>query len=221
MTLRVIRDALGAGVPEDHRELVLRAEARAETLLDMVDDLLTLSRIREAPLQEAKTELRLGALIADVMADLADHATQKQIALRAEVQPELPALHAQADALRAMLMNLVGNAIKYTPAGGQVTVAARPDMDGRQVTLTVTDTGQGIAPEDCERLFEEFFRTESARQSGVHGTGLGLTICKLTVEAHEGTIAVESTVGAGTSFIVRLPVAAPPEVSPQKARPAE
>jgi signal transduction histidine kinase len=105
-----------------------------------------------------------------------------------------------------MLVNLVGNAVKYTPAGGTVTVSAKAASDPPAVILRVSDTGVGIAAEDLPRLFEEFFRTETARQSRVHGTGLGLSLVKLIADAHHAQVAVESEVGRGTVFTVRLPI---------------
>jgi signal transduction histidine kinase len=103
-----------------------------------------------------------------------------------------------------MLDNLISNAIKFTPDGGNVTVRAA--VRGSNAVFEVADTGGGVADHDRERLFDPFFRSRDANARAVPGTGLGLTITKAIVDAHNGTIEVESTPGGGTTFRVRLPV---------------
>ncbi len=209
MVLRVVRDRLEDEAPAKLREMIGRAEARTETLLDLVDDLLTLSQMREAPLQEPFREVVVAALVDDVLASLADIAAHNDVTLTARVDPGLPVLHGQPESLRTMLLNLVGNGVKYTPSGGRVAVSAAYAPDAEEIVLTVSDTGAGIAAADLPRLFEEFFRADTARQSPVHGTGLGLSIVKLTIDAHHGTITVDSQEGQGSTFTVRLPMRGP------------
>jgi len=206
MTLRAIRDGLAGDVPERARDLAARAEARTETLLDTVGDLLTLSQVRQAPLQEPFAAIAASHLVEQAVEALSDSAEQHGVELRVHVDPGLPPLQGQAEGLRTALENLLGNAIKYTPAGGRVTLSAAPSADGRQVLVRVADTGIGIAAADLPRLFDEFFRTEAARALQVHGSGLGLAIVKAIVAAHQGEIVVDSEVGRGTTFIVTLPV---------------
>ncbi len=222
MTLRALRASLPPEVPDKFAELLQRAEARLETLLDTVGDLLTLSRMRQAPLQEPFTELAVSHLVEQVMDEMSDIAQQRGVLLETEIEPGLPPLYGQPEGLRTMLINLVGNAIKYTPSGGRVTVSAASEAGGNYVVLRVRDTGIGIAPEDLPRIFDEFFRTEAARRLQVHGSGLGLSIVKYTVEAHKGEIAVDSELGKGSTFTVRLPAAlwrspAPPAASKDSA----
>jgi signal transduction histidine kinase len=116
-----------------------------------------------------------------------------------------PALVITGDAfrLRQVLDNLIGNAVKYTPTGGRIGV--RLDAVGGQVELTVTDTGIGIAADDLPRLFEPYFRTDSAVRGGISGTGLGMGIARDIVVAHDGAILVDSEVGLGTTVTVRFP----------------
>lgn len=205
MMLRVMRDGLTGEVPAKLRQTLDRAEARTETLLDLVDDLLTLSRVREAPLQEPMTEVALPQLAEVAMDTLADIANNKQVTVTASFPAGLPPVSGQRDGLHTMLLNLLGNGIKYTPAGGSVTVSAELEANGQAVWLRVSDTGVGIGPEDLPRLFDEFYRTTSARESQVHGSGLGLSIVKAIVQAHGGEVKVESELGHGSTFSVRLP----------------
>ena len=214
LTLRVLRDGLAGELTPKQRELIVRAEARTETLLDLVDDLLTLSRVQEAPLPEPMQPVVLENIVNDVIESLADTAQAKGVAVIANIPQDLPTFPAQPDGLRTVLLNLVGNGIKYTPSGGRVEISASAEDNPPRVVIAVRDTGMGIAEEDIPRLFEEFFRTEAARQSQIHGTGLGLAIVKLIVEAHNGTVDVASKVGEGSVFTVTLPLTQPP--APEK-----
>jgi two-component system phosphate regulon sensor histidine kinase PhoR len=117
-------------------------------------------------------------------------------------------VQAVEDGLDRILVNLVGNAVKYTPAGGQVTVGLC--QTGDEAFVTVTDTGIGIPPEAQAHLFEEFYRAPNAREAKIIGTGLGLAIVKRLVELYHGTIAVESQIGVGSTFTVVFPVYALP-----------
>jgi signal transduction histidine kinase len=103
-----------------------------------------------------------------------------------------------------VLDNLLGNAIKFTPAGG--SVAIRTSQDQGAAVLEISDSGIGIAPADLERLFERFYRTDKAKGAAIQGSGLGLAISQTIITAHQGTIAVTSTPGTGTTFRLELPI---------------
>ena len=115
-------------------------------------------------------------------------------------------LYAEADEdrLRQIMMNLLSNGINYTPEGGRVTV--KVDGDDDHIRIRISDTGIGIPKKDLTRIFERFYRVDKARSRSSGGTGLGLSIVKHLVELHKGTIAVDSTVGAGSTFTIELPV---------------
>jgi signal transduction histidine kinase len=113
-------------------------------------------------------------------------------------------LWGQADQLERMLANLVGNAVKFTEAGGRVDLELR--STGRQAVLVVADTGIGIPPDERDQVFDQFFRSSLARDREIQGTGLGLSIVKAIVDQHRGTVTVESTPGAGSRFEVTLPL---------------
>jgi signal transduction histidine kinase len=128
------------------------------------------------------------------------------VALATELAPDLPPVLADHDRLAQILINLVDNAVKFTPAGGQVTVAAHRQA-GERVEITVRDTGIGIPPADLPRITERFYRVDKARSRELGGTGLGLAIVKHLVLAHGGELGIESEVGRGTTVRFTLPVA--------------
>jgi two-component system phosphate regulon sensor histidine kinase PhoR len=141
-------------------------------------------------------------------------ADKKQHELRSEVEPGLPLITGDQERLVQVVANLLDNAIKYTPEGGQITVSARripvsgqrmADGPRNGVELTVTDTGIGIPEKDRPRVFERFYRVDKARSRELGGTGLGLAIVKHIVEGHGGQIRVEGNVPSGSRFVVRLP----------------
>ena len=141
---------------------------------------------------------RLGEAHA-VTRDLAPLAESKGLKLVCEATPAIVA--GDSARLRQLVLILVDNAIKYTPREGTVTVSSR--KAGRRAELSVSDTGPGIAPEYQSRIFDRFYRADAARTQD--GTGLGLAIARIIAEAHEGSVGVQSTVGRGSKFTVRLP----------------
>lgn len=180
---------------------------------DLVLELLDLSRI-EAGLGVERRPCHLGVIVAEAVSSLRARATAKGVSL--QIQPPFD-LSSQDGAglvsgdralLRQALINLLDNAIKYTPAGGKVATGLSIDAQNGQskATIHVADTGMGIAPDEQARLFEKFYRTKRGDQSGVSGTGLGLAIVKSIVERHDGTVWVESRLNEGSTFYVSLPL---------------
>ena len=131
---------------------------------------------------------------------------ERQVMLVHDAQPYLPPMLADRQRLSQVLLNLVRNAITYTPAGGIVSIALRR-ADADRLLVTVADTGSGIAPADLQRVFERFYRTDASRARSSGGFGLGLAIARDLVEAMGGAITVESILGEGSSFHVTLPIA--------------
>jgi two-component system phosphate regulon sensor histidine kinase PhoR len=178
-------------------------ERNAERLQRLVEDLLDLSHI-----ESREFRLKLEAVAPDEAVDrvlslFRERAERKRVRLAAHVPRELPAIQADRRALEQVLTNLVDNAIKYCPEGARITVEGTADSEA--VNLTVVDSGPGIEKRHCDRLFERFYRVDAGRSRELGGTGLGLSIVKHLAEVMRGTVNLESTVGQGSRFTVRLP----------------
>ncbi len=172
-------------------------------LLRLINDLLFIAQIEDGQMTVEHDQVDLAAILADALDAAAPAAKAGEVELAAAVTANLP-ITGDRDRLAQLADNLISNAVKFTPAGGTVEVAAGATSGA--VWLEVRDTGIGINAEDQERLFNKFFRTRVATKASIQGTGLGLAISKAIVHAHGGTIEVESAEGAGTTFRVSLPV---------------
>jgi signal transduction histidine kinase len=169
----------------------------------LVDGLLDLSKIESGGWHPEPEVLDAAAVARESWALLADRAEHRQVEFETEVEPGAERVYADADAFRTVLSNLLDNALRYTPPGGTITLRARRDDGG--VRVSVKDTGAGITSEHLHRIFERFYRADSARSRDEGGTGLGLAIVKHLVEAHEGKVSAESAVGRGTEIVVWFP----------------
>jgi heavy metal sensor kinase len=189
--------------PEEYRRVLASSLEEVQRLIRLAEDLLLLSRSLAGP-EGARAPVDLEPLVLEVFEVGARLAHAAGVAVRVDATTPLAVLGDGA-ALRRALLNLVENAVKYTPRGGKVEIGlARADGTAE---ITVADTGIGIEPAEVERIFEPFHRLEAARVHDTGGAGLGLAIARTIVIAHGGTIAVESAPGAGSRFTVRLPVA--------------
>jgi signal transduction histidine kinase len=207
-----MRDAEIGLDPEVIRYLDVVAR-ETERLSALVDDLLAVARAEAGELQLTVSPVSVVQVVRHVREALGPMARSQRRVTLLERLPDggLPLVLADPDRLTQVMMNLVRNAVTYTPEGGLVSVEAMPDGPGH-VALSVADTGIGIAPEDLPRVFERFYRTDASRARSTGGFGLGLSIARDLVVAMGGTITVESEVGAGSRFTVRLPVARPAEI---------
>jgi len=173
--------------------------SHAERLAHLISDLLTLSRIESGAIPLEPVPVSVLSAVNRVTHLLEQKARDKEITLdKAESLVTMPNIQADPDKLEQILINLLDNAIKFTPAGGRVTVDASDLGDG--VRIEVKDTGFGIPPKDISRIFERFYRVDTARSRELGGTGLGLAIVKHIVQAHGGSVAVESIPGKGSTF---------------------
>ena len=195
--LGVIRE--GERPPGDYRQALDDLAEEANRLRGLTEDLLRLAR-GEDETTVTRERVALSDLLTDVADSLRPLAEDKGLALRVQV-PEGLALTGDMDALIRLFVNLLDNAIKYTERG-EITLTARPEAD--ELIVEVTDTGIGIPPEHLPRIFDRFYRVDSARSAG--GAGLGLAIARQIAKAHGGRLEVRSAPGAGSTFTIRLPV---------------
>lgn len=197
-------EALMDGVYDLTPENVAAIHRRTVVLSRLVADLRDLALAEAGQLRLERRPVALGEVIGQVSEGLQDQAREKGVTLRTEVDDGLPAVHADEQRIAQVLLNLLSNALRHTPAGGAITLAAEA-RDGR-VLVRVRDTGTGIPPEDLPHVFERFYRADRSRARSTGGTGLGLTIAKQIVEAHGGEIWAQSWLGAGSTFGFSLPV---------------
>jgi len=189
---------------EQQREYLARAEQRTVEQLELISDLLDLAHLQNPDLRIKHEPVNLAESLREVCELMSSRAQEKGVQFTVSVPEETPTISADPKHIKQLWSNLVSNAIKYTTEGG--TVAVTMAMQDKQVVTSVCDTGIGIAPEDLPRIFEEFYRTKAAKECSEMGTGLGLSIVKRILETYQGHIDVQSTVGKGSTFTIRLPL---------------
>lgn len=185
-----------------YQEVLRAINEEVDRLIRLVGSLLTLARADAGQIPLASEGVIPSELVSAAVEFVRPVMDQREIGLRVEPGPSLT-LHADEDLVLQLLLNLLDNAAKYTPAGGQVAVGWAASNGG--VELWVRDSGPGIAPEEASHVFERFYRVDKARSRSDGGVGLGLSICRWIAEAHGGSIAVESGPGQGATFTVSLP----------------
>jgi two-component system sensor histidine kinase/response regulator len=190
----------------DQREIMEIATAGGDTLLAMINDLLDVEKLESGSLQLEYTLVSAGNLVASAVAQVAPLAASKQLTLVSHIGADFPQFAGDENKLRRTVVNLLGNAIKFTPSGGTVTVDARCSVAEQSIVFSVSDTGEGIPAESLDRIFEKFGQVESRKGGRLMSTGLGLTFCRLAVEAHGGEIGVESAPGVGSKFHFTVPL---------------
>lgn len=196
--LEALRDGTLKPTPERFEAM----NQEATLLKRLVEDLRTLSLADAGELKLVYQPVSPRELLEQVKQSFEPLADERQIALRVEADNALPTLQVDRERMVQVLANLVSNALRYTPAGGVVTLRARQRQDG--VQLAVSDTGSGIPADKLPNVFERFYRTDESRTENQGESGLGLAIAKSIVEAHQGTISAESKVGAGTLMTITL-----------------
>src|SRR5262249_36902042 len=147
------------------------------------------------------------ALFEEVQADYVAQAQDKEIALAFNLPPKLPVIQGDRDKIVLALHNLIGNALKYTPTGGAVSVTV--DEAGGRLSVAVADNGIGIREEECELIFEKFYRAKDKRLASITGSGLGLALARQVARMHGGDVTVRSQIDKGSTFTLTLPAAAP------------
>ena len=200
-----IRDQLLGPVDNPrYREYARHVHNSGRHLLNLAAEILAFSQGESGPLPLAESAVDVGALAKECADLVAAHAERQQLRLVRRVASGLPPLWADETKLRQILLNLLTNAVKFTQAGGEITVAAAPDAEGG-LMLSVADTGVGMAAEDIPRALEPFVRLADAHIQETEGVGLGLPLCKRLAELHGAELAIASEPGLGTTCTVRFP----------------
>jgi two-component system phosphate regulon sensor histidine kinase PhoR len=203
--------------PKDTNYFLAIIERHSERLTRLTEDLLTLSDLESGKVQLTRQPIDAAQLMQRVLEVFWAQADAKKIKLKQTVEPALPPLLGDLDRLQQLFINLVDNAVKYTPSGGQVTVKAAPVPSSNdsvpRIEISVSDTGPGVPDKDLPRLTERFYRVDKARSRDLGGTGLGLAIVKHIVQAHNGEFKIESVMQKGTTVRVFLPAASSSEES--------
>ncbi len=192
---------------EKQQRILGRATSSVDRLTHLINDVLDLSRIESGRTNLTKSELSMKALVQNTVLECAPAADQKKIMLNLDEISDSCKIQADGGKIQRVVNELISNAIKYTPDNGQVNISLRKDESStqpHQIILSVKDSGIGMSKEDCEKIWDRFFRSV-ASQHFAKGSGLGLSIAKELVELHNGKLSVESEEGKGTTFELRLP----------------
>jgi signal transduction histidine kinase len=200
----VMIEGVFGDVTEEQRKWLLRLQDNGRTLIALVNDFLDVSKLESGYVDIKREKLDLGALLDRTVESYRVLASGKGISIVKNVAPSLPGIEADQRRLDQVLTNLISNAIKFTADQGAVEVGAEEIEDG-WIKIWVKDNGAGIAEHDIDQIFQKYRQAENLKVSEQKGTGLGLVICKMIVEAHGGKIWVQSEQGKGSTFSFSLP----------------
>ncbi len=195
-------------IPDAVKERLGKINSHSDNLVALINDLLDIARI-----ESGRVEMKFGlysvkAVLDNVVDILGPQMKDKEVKVALNIPPSISHFYLDLPQAERVFINLLNNAVKFTPKGGTITISVSPVLDKGFLTFHVMDTGIGIAPDDLKKLFDEFYRVDNEINQNVKGTGLGLTLAKNIVEAHRGYIAVKSQVGSGTTFSFTLPSSA-------------
>src|SRR5215212_2846301 len=214
-SIRAVVETLEAGAADDPAvagEFFGRIIAEVDHLVGLVDELLDLARLESGRAVFTVETCDPVDLLTRGVERLRPQVERAGLAIRVEVESDLPHVWVDRGRIEQVLINLVHNAVKFTPEGGEIV--ARAELADGMLQMSVRDTGVGVSAEELPRIFERFYKSDAARRSP--GSGLGLAIAKHTVQAHGGTIWAESTPGAGATVSFTVPLATPPDKAPTR-----
>lgn len=218
--LEMLQEEQFGALDELQKEVVSMSARSGHRLLALVNSLLDVGKMESGEMVLERVPVSAAQIVEEAVEQIAFIDTETQVPVQREVPDDLPAFPADADLLRRVLVNLIGNAMKFTPGDGSVTVKARlataaePDIPPALhdknpsqplILFSVSDTGEGIPESDLEKIFDKFGQVETRKQGRKMSTGLGLTFCRLAIEAHGGAIWVNSELGKGSTFSFALP----------------
>ncbi|OHE59848.1 MAG: hypothetical protein A2Z47_02865 [Thermodesulfovibrio sp. RBG_19FT_COMBO_42_12] len=200
----ILLDGMVGEMSEKQRDLIQKIKAKIRGMTDLVNDVLDVCFIEEGAYVAQIEALNLPEILQRTVELMQPQSHDKNIGFQVSIDEDLPLITGNRSSIEAMFINLISNAIKYTPANGQFHVHMM--KKAQHIQIEISDTGLGIEAKDIPHIFEKFFRERSERTKHISGTGLGLSIVKGVVEAHRGSIHVESEVGKGTTFTILLPL---------------
>jgi two-component system phosphate regulon sensor histidine kinase PhoR len=189
---------------EQQKQFLNTINSEATRLARFVDDLLSVSSMELGSLSLNKQVTDLNRMLNEVLAKVRPQVDEKRLAFEVVLPEKMPEPEIDKDKIATVLVNLLGNAVKYTPAGGRVTF--RVNINVQQIEISVEDSGVGIAESDLRKVFDKFFRSQDPRVQEQTGTGLGLALAQEVVRLHGGRITVESEINKGSTFSVLLPL---------------
>jgi signal transduction histidine kinase len=207
----LIIDGIYGETPEKAQAVLRRVESNGKHLLSLINDVLDLSKIEAGQLKLSLADYSVKDVVYNVFSAVEPLAMKKNLNFKVDVPPDMPTGHGDEHRLTQVLLNLVGNAIKFTDAG---EVAIKVAVANGSFSVAVHDTGPGIAAADQAKLFEEFQQADNSITKSKGGTGLGLAISKRIIELHGGSISLESSIGQGSTFTFTLPVKVERQASP-------
>lgn len=200
----ILLDGIVGELNDKQMDLLQKVRNRIKGMVDLIHDILDVCFVEEGGYLKQIEHLDVAEILKRTVELIQPQAQDKNIALHVKIEDNLPVISGNRSSVEAMFINLISNAIKYTPPGGKVNVEM--GENAQNIQLEVSDTGIGVEDVDFPRIFDKFYRVKSEMTKNISGTGLGLSIVKSVVEAHRGAINVESKVGEGTTFTVLLPV---------------
>jgi signal transduction histidine kinase len=201
----LLKEGIYGALPDKSIATITRIQSNGKHLLGLINTVLDISKIEAGQFKLNLTEYAIGNVVETVRVATESHAAAKKLAFETNVTKDLPQGLGDEQRLTQVLLNLVGNAIKFTDAGKVRITAASANG---HLALSVSDTGPGIPPQEQQRIFEKFHQVDASSTRTKGGTGLGLAIAKQIIEMHGGRIWVESTLGQGSTFCMELPVRA-------------
>lgn len=201
--VRTLIKGLAGEVSNQQKDILIRIENRLTNLGELVDDLLSLAETKNVTVEERLHPIEIDPILTDVIDKFSVEARNKGVQILLDTNGSPKTVLANESGLYKIFNNLIYNAIKYTPSGGEVKVIAKNNQDG--VSVSVSDTGLGIPTEDIPHIGEEFFRGRNVKKAGIQGTGLGLSIVYQHIRQFHGSIELESKEGRGTTFTLYFP----------------
>jgi two-component system sensor histidine kinase BarA len=214
----MLLEGIAGELNDEQREYVRTVMEKGDQLLQLITGILDISRMEAGEMKISKSPFELEDVMSTALSTVAPHARRKKLILHCTLEPGLPLVYGDRDKVRQVLLNLIGNAIKFTPEGGKIEVAAvvgtlaqpspeLPPDSPRGVRIWVRDSGIGVPLEHQKRVFDPFFQVDNSSTREYGGTGLGLSIVKRLVEAHGGNVWIDSENGRGATFAFTIPLA--------------